>query len=137
MTGKGGTGKAENSYLLDTVVIAAYFNGEQAIFQRLQEVIFFVSSISIGELFLGAYHSQHVVDNIRRVHEFVSLSTILPCDEVTGDYFGQVKQQLRAKGRPIPDNDIWIAATAMQHGLSLATRDKHFREIEGLSLVMW
>lgn len=41
------------------------------------------------------------------------------------------------KGCPIPDNDIWIAATAMQYGLSLATRDKHFREIDGLSLVIW
>jgi len=45
---------------------------------------------------------------------------------------GIVKDQLRKIGKPIPENDIWIAALTLQHNLSLATRDKHFENIEGL-----
>lgn len=130
-------GTAGNSYLLDTVTVIDYFNGKQNVLRRLHNLTFYASSITIGELFFGAYRSYHVVENVKRVHDFILLSTILPCNELTGEHFGQIKQQLTAKGRPIPENDIWIAATAMQYELSLVTRDQHFREIDGLTLVTW
>jgi PIN domain-containing protein len=47
---------------------------------------------------------------------------------------GEIRDRLRLKGRPIPENDIWIAATAVQHGLPLATRDDHFKEVEAWRL---
>ena len=128
---------AGSSYLLDTVIVVAYLNRDPVVLQHLQDSSFVVPSVVIGELFFGAYNSERVAINVQQIRDFVSRNTILSCDEVTGDYYGQIKRQLRAKGRPIPDNDIWIAATALQHGLLLATRDKHFREIDGLSLVMW
>lgn len=128
---------AGSSYLLDTVVVVAYLNRDPVVLQHLQASSFVVPGVVIGELFFGAYNSERVAINVQQIQDFVSRNTILSCDEVTGDYYGQIKRQLRTKGRPIPDNDIWIAATAMQHRLSLATRDKHFLEIEGLSLVMW
>ena len=74
---------------------------------------------------------------VAQVRELAARNTILSCDEVTGDIYGQIKVQLRTKGRPIPENDIWIAATAMQHGLTLVTRDRHFQEIDGLALATW
>ena len=118
-------------------MVVAYFNNEKAVLHRLENLTFYVSSITVGELFYGAYHSRQAADNVRRVREFMPLCTIVPCTEVTGDHFGQVKQQLAAKGRPIPENDLWIAATAMQHGLTLVTRDRHFQEIDGLALATW
>lgn len=130
-------GKAGSNFLLDTVIVVAYFNDERAILDRLAGITFYVSSITIGELYFGAYRSRYVTDNVRRIREFLPFSTILPCDEITGDYYGQIKQQLAAKGRPVPENDIWIAAAAMQHGLTLVTRDRHFREIDGLALAIW
>jgi len=48
-----------------------------------------------------------------------------------------IKSQLRAKGQPIPENDIWIAATAKQPQLTLVTRDGHFQAIEGLVVEQW
>ncbi|TDA70360.1 MAG: type II toxin-antitoxin system VapC family toxin [Clostridia bacterium] len=56
---------------------------------------------------------------------------------MTAYYYGQVKAQLKVKGHPIPENDIWIAAAALQHGLTLVSRDTHFKPIEGLSLEAW
>jgi tRNA(fMet)-specific endonuclease VapC len=67
----------------------------------------------------------------------VSRSKLLLCDEQTARQYGRISQQLRKKGRPIPQNDMWIAALALQHGLTLVTRDAHFSHIDGLLLQDW
>ena len=63
--------------------------------------------------------------------------TVLPCDRDTARYYGLIKNQLRQQGKPIPENDIWVAATAQQHNLCLISRDKHFTQIEDLSLASY
>jgi len=63
--------------------------------------------------------------------------SVLACDQATAREYGQIKARLRAKGRPLPENDIWIAAIARLHGLTLVTRDQHFREVEGLAWEAW
>jgi tRNA(fMet)-specific endonuclease VapC len=68
---------------------------------------------------------------------FVTNRVVLSCDAKTGDFYGQVKTTLRIKGRPIPDNDIWIAALALQYDLALVTRDAHFNEVDTLSTEQW
>ena len=60
---------------------------------------------------------------------------ILLHDLETADYYALIVKRLKAKGRPIPTNDIWIAANAMKHGLVLYSFDVHFEEIEGLLLL--
>lgn len=60
--------------------------------------------------------------------------TIVPCDQATAEKYGRIRHALKVNGRPIPDNDIWIAALAIQHSLTLVTRDAHFQEVESLSL---
>jgi tRNA(fMet)-specific endonuclease VapC len=72
-----------------------------------------------------------------QIDQLVNTGVVIPCDEVTGYWYGIVKDILRRKGHPIPENDIWIAALAIQYGLSLATRDKHFLIIENLKVEMW
>jgi tRNA(fMet)-specific endonuclease VapC len=67
----------------------------------------------------------------------VQQNAFFPCDLETAGWFGIIKDQLRRKGSLIPDNDIWIAAVAMQRGLILATRDSHFDEIESLQTERW
>ncbi len=64
-------------------------------------------------------------------------NAVLLCDVETARYYGDIKNQLRLKGRPLPENDIWIAAVALQHNLTLVTRDAHFQEIENLQVVGW
>lgn len=64
-------------------------------------------------------------------------NTVLPCDEGTAYQYGVIRNALRTQGRPIPENDLWIAALAGQHDLVLATRDAHFEFIEGLAVERW
>jgi tRNA(fMet)-specific endonuclease VapC len=62
---------------------------------------------------------------------------ILMPDRATADVYGEICFALRRKGKPIPENDIWIAALTLQHGRPLLTRDAHFREVEGLNVLGW
>jgi tRNA(fMet)-specific endonuclease VapC len=91
----------------------------------------------LGELYFGARKSSRVAANLARIHTFKNRTTVLVCDEDTADEFGKIRELLQRKGKPIPENDIWIAAIAMQHGLTLVTRDEHFREVDGLTVERW
>ncbi len=51
--------------------------------------------------------------------------------------YGQIKNELRSKGKPIPENDVWIAALAIQHGLTLLSRDPHFQNVSNLVVEAW
>jgi tRNA(fMet)-specific endonuclease VapC len=61
----------------------------------------------------------------------------LGCDTDVARSYGEVKNAPCVKGRPIPENDIWISAIALRHGLTLATRDVHFGEVAGLRTAAW
>ncbi|SRR6266496_566378 len=125
-------------YLLDTNIVIAILAGETDVLERLIESDeVFVPIIVIGELYYGARKSTHVEKNISRIDELAANSALLGCDLNTSHHYGRIKNELRAKGRPIPENDIWIAAVAQQYGLTLASRDAHFDEVQALSHVAW
>ena len=125
-------------YLLDTNVIIGLLADEAAVKGKLAEAEqVFVPSIAIGELCYGARKSGRVKENLALIDEFAASSVVLGCDTDTARRYGEVKSALRLRGRPIPENDIWIAAIALQHELTLATRDVHFDEVEGLELAAW
>jgi tRNA(fMet)-specific endonuclease VapC len=125
-------------YLLDTNIIIDLLVNEEVVKTMLGEAEeAFVPSIAIGELYYGAEKSTHPEENVSRIEQFASITTVLGCDTQTARHYGQIKNMLRAKGRPIPENDLWIAAIARQHTLTLVTRDKHFGEIDGLPTVGW
>ncbi len=94
-------------------------------------------SAVLGELYYGARKSGRPARNLSKIDEFAASVAVLACDAVTAQHYGQIKDRLRTMGRPIPDNDIWIAAVAMQYGLPLATRDEHFKEVDGLVVESW
>lgn len=127
-----------NAYLLDTNAAIARTNDDKnliAVLSTASEVL--VSSTVLGELYFGAYKSARVEENLRRVEEFIQGHSVLNCEAETARIYGRIRQQLRAKGRPIPENDIWIAAVALQHNLTLLTRDEHFKQIETLPQASW
>ena len=125
-------------FLLDTNIIIAFFTGETAIQRRLEQAEeVFVSCIVLGELYYGACKSGRVEENLVRLDEFVFNSVVLGCNADTAREYGLLKNKLRQKGRPIPENDIWVAATAKQYDLVLITRDDHFGEVENLSQERW
>ncbi len=125
------------AYLLDTVIVAALFNGEVAIIQKVSAVPVYVSSITIGELYFGAYKSARLAGNMAKIHTLATQRAILNCNRLTAERYGEIKEGLRIKGKPIPENDIWIAATALQHNLILVSRDAHFNHVDGLGFEQW
>ncbi|HKP53247.1 MAG TPA: type II toxin-antitoxin system VapC family toxin [Chloroflexia bacterium] len=126
------------SYLLNTNIVVAFFRLQASIQNRLaQASLVYVSSIVLGELYFGAYKSNLQQRNMAQIDTFVTNSNVLYCDIDTARQYGLIKQQLQDKDRPIPDNDIWIAAVALQHDLTLATRDAHFRAVDNLIYEIW
>lgn len=129
---------AGNKYLLDTNAIIALQRNDEALKMLLNiSSDVFVPSVAIGELYYGAYKSHRVEDNRRNIAAFVANRVVINVDIDTADVYGQIKQALRAKGRPIPENDIWIAALAIQFDLVLVTDDAHFSEVENLQWQRW
>lgn len=122
-------------YLLDSNIIIDVFRGEAKTVERISLTQkLFVPVVVIGELYYGAYKSNQIARRIAEVKQLEELVTILNVTPVTSQLYGEIKQRLYAKGKPIPENDIWIAAIAIEHGLVLITRDKHFEEVEGVVL---
>ena len=122
-------------YLLDTNIVVRLFAGDKAVQNWLDKAPeIYIPSIVLGELFYGAQKSANVESNTLKIIEFSSYSATLPCDSETAKHYGEIKNQLKKKGRPIPENDVWIGAIAKQHNLTLVTGDLHFNEIESITL---
>ena len=125
-------------FLLDTNIIIALFAGEVSVLDKIRQAAeVFLPNIVFGELYFGACKSIRVQENLARINQLAQTISILLCDLDTSRMYGEIKSALRAKGRPIPDNDIWIAALAKQRGFMLVTRDSHFEEIDGLEVEVW
>lgn len=127
-----------NKFLLDTNAIIALQRENEALKKLLSTATdVFLPVVAIGELYYGAYKSGRVEANRQNIAAFIANRVILHVDADTADVYGQVKQGLRAKGRPIPENDIWIAAFAIQYDLTLITDDVHFAEVDNLHWQRW
>ncbi|MBN2464848.1 type II toxin-antitoxin system VapC family toxin [candidate division WOR-3 bacterium] len=124
--------------LLDANFVVALFNEEseaQAALLAAERAC--VPSVVLGELYYGARKSGRPEENMARVDRFAAASEVLLPDVDSARLYGVLRETLRRKGRPIPDNDIWIAAIARQHGLTLVTRDAHFSAIDELTVTGW
>lgn len=125
-------------YLLDTNVAIAVLERELNLESRRGSGLeAFLNTIVLGELLFGAEKSQRVQENIDRIEKLASVCPVLSCDEETARFYGTMKTLIQKKGRPIPENDLWIAASARRYGLTLASRDSHFKDVEGLDLEVW
>lgn len=121
----------------DTTIAVAFFRQDQAIRQRLTTVDIVTSTIVIGELYYGAYRAGQQARELANIAALIAQSRIVMCDLITSEYYGRVREALYRKGTPIPENDIWIAVSALQHGLPLAARDAHFDRVPGLIVEQW
>jgi tRNA(fMet)-specific endonuclease VapC len=125
-------------FLLDTNIVIALFANETNVVKNIKRAEgVFIPSIVFGELFYGAELSTKKEQNLKKLEEFSSSCSILDCDYETAKSYSLVKSFLKKKGNPIPENDIWIAALAVQYNLILATRDKHFDNIKNVKIAKW
>ena len=124
--------------LLDTSIIIEIFDGNKKIADKLIKIpVFFISVVVLGELYIGVNRVANKAKHLKKLNDFMELCTVLNSDRVTAKCFGEIAAKLNKKGKPLPINDVWIAAAAIQHNLTLVTRDKHFNEIQGLKIKAW
>lgn len=120
--------------LLDTSAYSALMQGRPEVVGRVyrsEEVL--ISSIVAGELLYGFRNGSRLNENLERFEKFLANPFVswVPVTLVTADRFSRVAAALRKKGRPLPTNDIWIAAHALETGADLLSYDKHFDAIDG------
>ena len=117
---------------LDTSAYSALRRGHQPVLDvmRRSETVA-VSAVVLGELYSGFRAGDRWAENTAQLAQFLSKPSVrvLNVTEETALRYAEVDVYLRKKGRPIPRNDVWIAAVALEHGLQLLTLDDRFREI--------
>jgi tRNA(fMet)-specific endonuclease VapC len=93
-----------------------------------------ICAISIGELLSGFKQSTREKENRKELEMFLDSPRVrlLTITADTGDFYAEIVSHLKKIGRPIPTNDIWIGAAALQYGYKLYSKDKHFKSISGL-----
>lgn len=121
--------------LLDTNAYVALMRGHEGVAGRVRRAErIFMSAIVAGELIFGFRNGSRYEKNRRELDDFLENRYVefLPVSFTTADRFGRIASSLRQRGTPLPSNDIWIAAHAMESGAELLSFDRHFQCIEGL-----
>lgn len=126
-----------NAILLDTNAYVAFKRGQSeavAILRRVPSIA--INTVALGELLAGIAVSAREANNRRELQEFLNSPrvVVLPVDQTTASHYAAVYTALRKSGTPIPTNDMWIAASALQHGLRLFSYDAHFSAVGGLQV---
>lgn len=122
-------------YLLDADWVISFLNGKREAVElvaKLAEEGIALSVIGCGEIYEGLLtRSEH---DLAQFNALVTKIDVLAPDVDVARHYAQIRSQLRAEGRLIPDNDLWIAATALAHKLAIVSRDEHFSRIPNLKV---
>jgi tRNA(fMet)-specific endonuclease VapC len=121
--------------LLDTNAYVALMRGHPGVAGRVRRAeAIFLSAIVAGELIIGFRNGSKYEENMKDLSDFLENPYVhfLPVSLATSDRFGRIAAALRRKGAPMPTNDIWIAAHAIESGAELLSFDRHFEKIANL-----
>lgn len=122
---------------IDTNIYGAFKNNDENVAEVFRSCdVIGVDIAVIAELFAGFSLGSKEAKNRRELEAFLNTPrvAVLPHDVETAEYYALIVKKLKTKGKPIPSNDIWIAANALKHGLVLYSFDRHFEEIDGILL---
>ena len=135
--GTSATPMSGKAVLLDTNIVVAHFRKPGTHDQALNRHELHLPYVVAAELYAGALRSQKPEQNRELIDTFLESASVLACDLDTAKRYAVIWSELAGKGSPIPQNDIWIAALAVQHELPLVTNDSHFQHIDDLDLITW
>ncbi|HEY3128094.1 MAG TPA: type II toxin-antitoxin system VapC family toxin [Acidobacteriota bacterium] len=124
--------------LLDTDAYSALMRGHDAVSSRVREAEqILLSAIVAGELLFGFRSGSRFTRNRNDLEAFLRnpYVDLIPVTWVTAERFGRIAAALRAKGKPIPTNDIWIGAHALETGADLLSFDQHYQHIDGIAWI--
>jgi len=124
--------------ILDTNAYTAFKKGDPhitSILQTVEEII--LSPIVLGELLAGFQGGQYLAKNKKELDLFLDSARVQvhPITSDTAHFYGLIFNRLKSKGSPIPSNDMWIAAQALEKGYQICTLDKHFLHVEGIVII--
>ena len=123
--------------LIDTNAYAAFKRNDPATIEVLRQVDYIgVNVVVLGELLCGFKGGSREHQNKKELDQFLDTprTQLIYIDDETAEFYAAIFWDLKKKGKPIPSNDIWVAASSMRHGLALLTYDEHFTHINGLML---
>ncbi len=124
--------------ILDTNALSAAADREPAALHVIASAErLAVPVIVLGEFRLGIAQSRHRADYENWLREWSAAVTVLDIDEETTHHYATIGLELKRIGKPIPANDLWIAALCRQHGLPLVSRDRHFDLVRGIRRIDW
>jgi tRNA(fMet)-specific endonuclease VapC len=121
--------------MLDTSAYVGFKrNAVEAVEIIVKAELIFFSPVVLGELMFGFRNGTRFKENRDDLDRFLDHDAVelLPIGKITSDRYSRIAVKLRQQGTPIPTNDIWIAAQAMEQGAELITSDRHFEKIAGL-----
>jgi predicted nucleic acid-binding protein len=124
--------------IVDTNALSAFADGEPAVGEILRhQPRACIPVIVLGEFRYGIAGSKRRAVYEAWLSSEVPHFEVLPVIDATASSYALVRAGLKEKGRPIPANDAWIAALALQHGLPVLSRDEHFDAVRGLRRKNW
>lgn len=126
-----------NKVILDTNAYVRFLGGDEKVLEALAGAkIVYLSIFVLGELFAGFQGGNKAVENKKILRDFLNKPTVRTLDATTetAEIFGLVKNSLKKVGTPLPINDVWIAAHALETGSVVVTYDSHFSKVPGLRL---
>ena len=140
----GKTGRTRLTYLLDSNVCTHIHQRTPTVLRRLSAVPgplpLYISVVVQAELLYGAHHAPEAArPKLRQAVRalLARFAEALPVTPAVAEHYARVRAELVASGMPISDNDLWIAATALDSGLILVTDDAHFDRVPGLTVENW
>lgn len=128
-------------YLLDTDTVIYILKGDPVVEANVKKHIhdpIKIGTITLMELYCGAYKSQKVTSNLAKIKNLENVMEIIPVGEEVAEIFGREKVRLEKEGTPLDDFDLVLGCCALAHNLTLVTNNvRHFKRIEGLQVTNW
>lgn len=124
--------------ILDTNALSAFFDGDPALVDLLSEAPdLYLPVIVLGEYQFGLKASRLKKTREPQLLAFAETCTVLPVLESTVGWYATVRDGLRKAGTPIPENDIWISALALEYQQTVITQDSHFLKVKQINVRSW
>ena len=124
--------------ILDTNALSSFVDGDKALLRSLaNEPELAIPTVVLGEYLFGVQQSRFRASYEAWIKTNLAHFDLLPVARETAERYSEIRRELKAAGTPIPTNDLWVAAIAREHKMRIATRDTHFRAVQGLAVLTW
>ena len=124
--------------MLDTNALSAWADADTALLRVLpKDRLWQLPVVALGEFLFGIRQSRDRAKLERWIEEVKATCALVAVDANTANHYADIREELRPAAKPIPENDIWIAALCRQHDLAVVSRDGHFDKVRHLKRVTW